>query len=319
MFLNSKMAQKANAIARLSLSSPSHRSVFNVQSQPPFDCTTKSLAVKHCLAQQSVTQYNAPCGFDSTCHPQPSLFFHFQSAIALALCVTTPSTFKELSNLPPVHYWHHCKVKSHPMPLHERDEPKFYAAAQRGVKVVVTREQAWQWVCEWVSNEHLRKHLLAVEAAMRHYARIYGEDEEMWGLAGLLHDIDYERHPEATEHPRVGAQFLRQSGVPEEVVEAILGHANWTGVARNSLMAKALYACDELTGLLVATALVMPNKKLSEVRVDSVLRKMKDKSFARKIDRQAIIDGANELGVPLEEHIANVLTAMQGIAEQLGL
>lgn len=184
---------------------------------------------------------------------------------------------------------------------------------------MVTREQAWRWVCEWVSNEHLRKHLLAVEAAMRNYARIYGEDEEIWGLAGLLHDIDYERHPEPTEHPYVGAQFLRENGVPEEVVEAILGHASWTGVPRNSLMAKALYACDELTGLLVATALVMPNKKLSEVKVDSVLRKMKDKSFARKVDRQAIIDGANELGVPLEEHIANVLAAMQSIADQLGL
>ncbi|MCS7253132.1 MAG: HDIG domain-containing protein [Armatimonadota bacterium] len=184
---------------------------------------------------------------------------------------------------------------------------------------MITRQQAWQWVCEWVSNENLRKHLLAVEAAMRHYARIYGQDEDVWGLAGLLHDIDYERHPEPPEHPQVGAQFLRENGVPQEIVEAILGHANWTGVPRNSLMAKALYACDELTGLLVATALVMPSKKLSEVKVDSVVRKMKDKSFARKVDRQAIVDGANELGMPLEEHIANVLAAMQGIAEQLGL
>jgi putative nucleotidyltransferase with HDIG domain len=184
---------------------------------------------------------------------------------------------------------------------------------------LITREKAWEWVCEWVSNENLRKHLLAVESAMRHYARIYGEDEEKWGLAGLLHDIDYERYPDSTQHPKVGAQFLREQGVPEEVVEAILGHANWTGVKRKSLMAKALYACDELTGLLVATALVMPSKKLAEVKVDSVLRKMKDKSFARKVDRQAIIDGANELGIPLEEHIANVLKAMQDIAEELGL
>lgn len=184
---------------------------------------------------------------------------------------------------------------------------------------MLTREAAWGWVCEWVSNENLRKHLLAVEAAMRHYARLYCEEEEKWGLAGLLHDIDYERHPEPPEHPQVGAQFLREQGVPEEIVEAILGHANWTGVPRNSLMAKALYACDELTGLLVATALVMPNKKLSEVKVDSVLRKMKDKSFARKVDRQAIIDGASELGIALEEHISNVLIAMQSIADQLGL
>ncbi|MFA4015423.1 MAG: hypothetical protein RUDDFDWM_000506 [Candidatus Fervidibacterota bacterium] len=184
---------------------------------------------------------------------------------------------------------------------------------------MVTREEAWEWVCDWVSNENLRKHLLAVEAAMRYYARIYGEDEEKWGLAGLLHDIDYERYPDPAQHPKVGALFLKEKGVPEEVVEAILGHANWTGVKRQSLMAKALYACDELTGLLVATALVMPNKKLAEVKVDTVLRKMKDKSFARKVDRQAIIDGANELCIPLEEHIANVLKAMQDIAVELGL
>jgi len=183
----------------------------------------------------------------------------------------------------------------------------------------VTREEAWQLVCEWISNENLRRHLLAVEAAMRFYARKFGEEEEKWGLVGLLHDLDYERHPEPPDHPSVGAEFLRQKGLPEEMVRAILAHADWTGVPRDTLMAKALFACDELTGFLVACALVMPDKKLSEVQVDSVLRKMKEKSFARKVSREDIVKGAEELGIPLEEHIANVLTAMRGIADRLGL
>ncbi len=183
----------------------------------------------------------------------------------------------------------------------------------------MTREQAWQLVCEWIQNENMRKHLLAVEAAMRFYARKFGEDEEKWGLVGLLHDLDYERHPDPPEHPQVGANFLREQGLPEDMVQAILAHADWTGVPRETLMAKALFACDELTGFLVACALVMPNKKLSEVKVDTVLRKMKDKSFARKVSREDIVKGAQELGIPLEEHIANVLTAMNEIAEKLGL
>ncbi len=183
----------------------------------------------------------------------------------------------------------------------------------------MTREQAWRWVCQWVSNDNLRKHLLAVEAAMRFYARKFGEDEEKWGLVGLLHDLDYERHPDPPEHPQVGADFLREKGLPDELVRAILSHADWTGVPRDTLIAKALFACDELTGFLVACALVMPGKKLSEVKVESVLRKMKDKSFARKVSREDIMKGAEELGIPLEEHVANVLTAMNGIADQLGL
>lgn len=183
----------------------------------------------------------------------------------------------------------------------------------------MNREEAWQVVCEWIRNENLRKHLLAVEAAMRFYARKFGEDEEKWGLVGLLHDLDYERHPDPSDHPKVGADFLRQRGLPEEMVQAILAHAEWTGVPRDTLMAKALFACDELTGFLVACALVMPSKKLSEVRVESVMRKLKDKSFARRINRDDIRKGAEELGIPLEEHIANVLSAMQGIAEKLGL
>ncbi len=183
----------------------------------------------------------------------------------------------------------------------------------------MTREEAWQLVCEWIQNENMRKHLLAVEAAMRFYARKFGEDEEKWGLVGLLHDLDYEKHPNPPEHPQVGANFLKERGLPEDMVNAILAHADWTGVPRDTLMAKALFACDELTGFLVACALVMPSKKLSEVRVDTVIRKMKDKSFARKVNRENIIRGAQELGIPLEEHIANVLTAMNGIADELGL
>lgn len=165
----------------------------------------------------------------------------------------------------------------------------------------------------------MRKHLLAVEAAMRFYARKFGEDEEKWGLVGLLHDLDYEKHPNPPEHPQVGANFLREQGLPEDMVRAILAHADWTGVPRDTLMEKALFACDELTGFIVACALVMPSKKLREVKVDTVIRKMKDKSFARKVSREDIIRGAQELGISLEEHIANVLTAMNEIADELGL
>jgi len=190
---------------------------------------------------------------------------------------------------------------------------------RKEVKRLMKRDEAWQLVCEWIQNENMRKHLLAVEAAMRFYARKFGEDEEKWGLVGLLHDLDYEKHPEPPEHPIVGANFLRERGLPEDMVKAIAAHADWTGIPRDTLMAKALFACDELTGFLVACALVMPNKKLSEVRVDTVIRKMKDKSFARKVSREDIVRGAEELGIPLEEHIANVLTAMNGISDQLGL
>lgn len=183
----------------------------------------------------------------------------------------------------------------------------------------MTRDEAWQLICEWIQNENMRKHLLAVEAAMRFYARKFGEDEEKWGLVGLLHDLDYERYPEPPEHPQVGANFLREKGLPEDMVQAILAHADWTGVARDNLMAKALFACDELTGFIIACALVMPNKKLSEVKVETVIRKMKDKSFARKVSREDILRGAEELAISLEEHIANVLAAMNNISEQLGL
>jgi len=188
----------------------------------------------------------------------------------------------------------------------------------------LNREAALRLVREHTKNENLIKHMLAVEAAMRAYARKYGEDEEKWGIVGLLHDFDYEKFPNQEHHPTEGhpswgVQLLREKGYPDDVCEAILAHADYTGVPRESLMAKALYACDELTGLIVAVALVRPNKKISEVTVESVLKKWNDKSFARGVSREDIERGAQELGVPLDGHIQTVLEAMQGIAEELGL
>jgi len=188
----------------------------------------------------------------------------------------------------------------------------------------MTREEALALVHEYTKNQNLIKHMLAVEAAMRAYARKFGQDEESWGLAGLLHDFDYEKYPNnehhpTQEHPSVGVGILRERGVPEEICQAILGHASYTGVPRTSLMAKALFACDELTGLIVATALVRPTKSLAEVTVEAVKKKWKDKSFARGVNREEIEQGARELGVPLDEHIDFVIQAMQGIARQLGL
>ncbi len=186
------------------------------------------------------------------------------------------------------------------------------------------RTEALKLLKEHTSNGNLIKHMLAVEAAMRAYARTFNEYEEPWGIAGLLHDFDYERFPNHEHHPTEGhpywgVQLLRGKGYPEEVCRAILAHADYTGVPRETLMAKALYACDELTGLIVAVALVRPSKKLSEVTVDSIQRKWKDRSFARGVRREDIERGAQELGVPLDEHIEIVLSAMQGIADQLGL
>ena len=187
------------------------------------------------------------------------------------------------------------------------------------MSTVPTRDQALALLHEYTQNPNLRKHAYAVEAAMRHYAPKFGEDEQLWALAGLLHDFDYERFPEPPDHVTRGSEILRERGFPAEVIEAIQGHAPWTGVPRARHMAKALFACDELSGFLVAMALVRPNKKLDEVKVESVIKKLKDKSFARKVNRDDITIGAAELDLPLEEHIAHVLEAMRGIAETLGL
>lgn len=182
-----------------------------------------------------------------------------------------------------------------------------------------SREYAWRLLCEWTESESLRKHALAVETVMRAYARRYGEDEERWGITGLLHDLDYEKHPDPAEHPRVGVEALRRLGYPSDVCDAILGHAESTGVPRTSLMAKALYAVDELTGFITAVALVRPSKRVADVTVQSVKKKMKDKAFARGCNRDEMTQGAAELGVPMDEHIAFVLQAMQEASNVLGL
>lgn len=183
----------------------------------------------------------------------------------------------------------------------------------------MNRDQAWAVLTEFTVNHNLIKHALAVEAAMRAYARKYGEDEETWGIVGLLHDFDYEQHPTAEEHPFAGMEILRQRGWPTEIIEAVASHADYTGIPRDTLMKKALFAVDELTGLIVAVALVRPSKSLADVDVEAVRKKWRDKAFARGVNRADIERGAAELGVDLSEHISTVITAMQGIAVELGL
>jgi len=182
-----------------------------------------------------------------------------------------------------------------------------------------TREGAWQLLCEWTQNENLRKHALAVEACVRAYARKLNADEELWGITGLLHDFDYERHPTAPDHPTEGSKILRARGYPEEIVQAILSHADYMEVPRVTPLQKTLYACDELAGFITAVALVRPNKSLLEVEVKSVTKKFKDKAFARTVNRDDIFRGAEALGVPMEEHVAFCLEAMKGVASELGL
>jgi putative nucleotidyltransferase with HDIG domain len=186
------------------------------------------------------------------------------------------------------------------------------------------REQALALMHEYTHSDSLRKHMLAVEAAMRAYAAKFGEDVERWGLTGLIHDFDYERFPNAehspTEgHPAEGVRLLRERGWPEDILQAILGHATYSGVARESRMAKALFAVDELTGLVTATALVRPSKSLHEVDARSVRKKMKDKGFARGVSRDDVLTGAQELNVDLDEHIQFVVDAMRASADALGL
>jgi putative nucleotidyltransferase with HDIG domain len=183
----------------------------------------------------------------------------------------------------------------------------------------MTRKQAYELLCEYTKKDGLIKHALAVESCMRAYAARLGGDAEEWGAVGLLHDFDYERFPDASQHPFNGAEILREKKIKEEWIQAILGHANYSGVARETPMAKALYACDELTGFIVAVALVRPSKKLADVTVKSVKKKMKDKAFAAKVNREDIAQGAAELGIGLDEHIGFVLEAMQQVAETLGL
>jgi putative nucleotidyltransferase with HDIG domain len=182
-----------------------------------------------------------------------------------------------------------------------------------------TREDAWRLVQENVQNEGLRKHMLSVEIAMRAYAEKMGGDPDYWGTLGLIHDWDWEIHPTAAEHPVKGTEMLREMGWPEELLRSILSHATYTNVERTQPQDRALFACDELCGLIVATALVKPSRKLAEVDAPSVLKKMKDKAFARAVSRDDIRQGAKELGVSLEEHVAFVVRALQEKADTLGL
>lgn len=181
------------------------------------------------------------------------------------------------------------------------------------------RQKALELLKEYTKNKNLIKHMLAVEAAMRAYAKKFGEDEERWGIIGLLHDFDYEKYPSAEDHPYKGAEILRQRGYDEDFVKTVLAHASHTNESRNTIAKKAIFAVDELTGFIVAVALVKPNKTLSEVEVKSVKKKMKDKAFARQVNRDEISKGAEELGVSLDDHIETVLSAMKAIANELGL
>ena len=183
----------------------------------------------------------------------------------------------------------------------------------------MTRDEAYRLMTEWTENENLRKHMLAVEAAMRWYARKFGEDEEKWAITGLLHDMDYEKHPTKEEHPYVGVRFLEERGVEEEITRAILAHADYTGVVAETLMEKTLLAVDELCGFLTACAYVRPNRSIMDMKVKSVKKKLKQPAFARAVNRDDIHRGAELLGIPLEEHIQNVIAAMQEVAPALGL
>jgi len=181
------------------------------------------------------------------------------------------------------------------------------------------RNDAWCLLTEFTLSPSLRKHALAVEACLRAYARKFGEDEEKWGVVGLIHDFDYEKYPTAEEHPYKGNQILAERGWPEEIRRAVMSHAEYSGVSRDSQMEKTLFACDELAGFITAVALVKPGKSLAEVDAKSVRKKMKDKAFARAVSRDDIVNGARELGVDLDEHIAFCLKALTPIANELEL
>lgn len=184
---------------------------------------------------------------------------------------------------------------------------------------IMTRDAAWKLLTEYTTSESLLRHALAVEASMQEYARIFGEDEERWGIVGLLHDFDYERWPDPPDHPLKGAAILQELGWPEDVIYAIKSHADYLELPRVDKMSKTLYAVDEMSGFVMAVALVRPSKSIHEVKVSSVKKKLKDKAFARAIDRDMLRAGAEDLGVELDEHIANVISALQKVADQLGL
>jgi putative nucleotidyltransferase with HDIG domain len=182
----------------------------------------------------------------------------------------------------------------------------------------MNRQSAWELLCEYTKSESLRKHALAVEACVRAYARKFGEDEESWGSTALIHDFDYEMYPNAPDHPVKGSEILKERGISEEVRRAILSHADYTGVPRDTRLAVTLFACDELAGFITACSLVRPDR-IASLEAKSVRKRMKDKAFARSVSREDITRGAEELGVPLDEHIAFCIDAMRAQAEELGL
>jgi putative nucleotidyltransferase with HDIG domain len=184
---------------------------------------------------------------------------------------------------------------------------------------VISREAAWSILTEFTAGDSLRKHARAVEASMRAYAGRYGEDPETWGVAGMLHDFDYEMHPRAPAHPMKGAEILLARGVPEAIVYAILAHADYSGMPRTSLLDRALYACDELSGFVHACALVRPGRVITGLEAASVRKKLRDKAFARTVNRDDVYRGAEELGVDLDHHIAFVVAALSGVASDIGL
>jgi putative nucleotidyltransferase with HDIG domain len=184
---------------------------------------------------------------------------------------------------------------------------------------LLTRDAAWALLTEWTKSESLRKHALAVEASVRGYARLFGEDEEAWGLVALLHDFDYERYQTPEDHPFRGCEELQQRGYPEWVTRAILSHADYSGVTRESRLEKTLYACDEMSGFVTAASLVRPSKSVLDLEPASVIKRMKDKAFARNVSRDDLRRGAEELNIPLEEHVGNVIRFMRERADALGL
>ncbi len=185
--------------------------------------------------------------------------------------------------------------------------------------MTLNRDDAWRLLTEYTKSDSLLKHAMGVEAAVRGYARRFGEDEEAWGVVALLHDFDYERWPTLDDHPYRGSEILREKGYPEWAVRAILSHADHTGVARESRLEKTLFACDEMAGFVTAAALVRPSKSILDLEARSVVRRMKDKAFARGVKREDLRAGAEVIGLPLEEHIANVVAFMRERADELGL
>ncbi len=184
---------------------------------------------------------------------------------------------------------------------------------------MISRESAWELLTEYTKSESLRKHALAVEILMRAYAAKYGEDQEIWGIVGLLHDFDYEMYPEFPDHPTKGAEILRQKGYPEDIVYAVSSHVDAMNLARHNLLCRSIFACDELAGFLIASALVRPGKSIVGMETKSVRKKLKDKAFARSVNRDDIYKGASQLGVDLDEHITFCIRALEENAARLGL